>query len=208
MHDSRSIIIVGTGGHAKVVLDMVNSMGLHCIAATTADQLITAWRNLPVITDEQLLADYLPTDVELVMGLGFIPGNNTRQQLYDFFKSKGFNFKTLCHPTACISPSAQLAEGVQVMAGVIIQADAHCADNVIINTGARIDHDTCIGAHSHVAPGAVLCGGVNVGRCVFIGAAATVIQSVTIGDDAVLAAGATIVTDVITGKTVRGCPAR
>jgi len=208
MPEPKPLILIGAGGHAKVVLDMIRALELDCIAvACQADTNLTHWRGLPVISDQHLSENYSPQQVELVLGIGMMPGSTLRESLFHDFKRKGFHFRTLCHPTAWISPSANLSEGCQIMAGVIIQADTHCADNVIINTSASIDHDTVIGAHSQVAPGAVLCGAVVVDSSVFIGASATVIQSLHIGKGAVVAAGAMVVQDVLSGSFVKGCPA-
>jgi UDP-perosamine 4-acetyltransferase len=208
MSEPKPLILIGAGGHAKVVLDIIDSLGLHCIAVSSPEASnLEQWRGLKLISDLQLSELYSPAQVDLVLGVGLIPGARLRQKLFKHFTQLGYQFRTLCHPTAWISPSARLGQGCQVMAGAIIQADAECADNVIINTRASIDHDTVIGAHSHIAPGAVLCGAVVVEDDVFVGAAATVLQSKRIGKGAVVAAGAVVISDVMSGAVVKGCPA-
>lgn len=208
MPELKPLILIGAGGHAKVVLDLISALGLDCLAVSCPEPSnLTQWRGLAVISDQQLSELYSPSQVDLVLGIGFMPGTSLRQRLFEHFTQLGYQFRTLCHPTAWISASASLGQGCQVMAGAIIQADAQCADNVIINTGASIDHDTVIGAHSQIAPGVVLCGAVVVEDCVFVGAAATVIQSRRIGKGAVVAAGAVVTSDVMPGSVVKGCPA-
>jgi sugar O-acyltransferase (sialic acid O-acetyltransferase NeuD family) len=208
MSEPKPLILVGAGGHAKVVFDLISVLGLDCLAVSCPEASnLRQWRGLAVISDQQLSELYSPAQVDLVLGIGFMPGTNLRQRLFEQFSQLGYQFRTLRHPTAWISASARLGQGCQVMAGVIIQADAECADNVIINTSASIDHDTVIGAHSQIAPGAVLCGAVVVEECVFIGASATVIQSRRIGKGAVVAAGAVVTSDVVPGSVVKGCPA-
>lgn len=208
MSELKPLILVGAGGHAKVVLDLIRALDLECLAVSLPEASnLSKWRGLSVICDKQLPELYSPAQVDLVLGIGFMPGTSLRQNLFEQFSQLGYQFRTLCHPTAWISASARLGQGCQVMAGVIIQADAECADNVIINTRASIDHDTVIGAHSQIAPGAVLCGAVLVEECVFVGAAATVIQSRRIGKGAVVAAGAVVTADVMPGSVVKGCPA-
>ncbi|MBU1619173.1 MAG: acetyltransferase [Gammaproteobacteria bacterium] len=208
MSEPKPLILVGAGGHAKVVLDLIRILDLECLAVSCPEAShLTQWRGLAVISDQQLSELYSPAQVDLVLGIGFMPGSSLRQRLFEQFSQLGYQFRTLCHPTAWVSASARLGQGCQVMAGAIIQADAECADNVIINTSASIDHDTVIGAHSQIAPGAVLCGAVMVDDCVFVGAAATVIQSRRIGKGAVVAAGAVVTSDVMRGSVVKGCPA-
>lgn len=205
----QELILLGAGGHAKVVLDLILSLGRDCIAVVYPEQIAsTHWRGITAITELQLLENYSPDSVELVLGMGFMPGDNTRRDLFFSYKLKGYRFATLCHPTALLSPSVSLGEGCQIMAGAIIQADASCADNVIINTAARIDHDTRIGAHSHVAPGVVVCGAVIVDPEVFIGASATVIQNRYIGKGSIIAAGTLVIEDVASNQLAVGSPAK
>jgi UDP-perosamine 4-acetyltransferase len=205
----QGVILLGAGGHAKVVLDLILSLGHSCVAVVFPEKVDFAyWRGIPAITELQLVENYSPDQVELVLGMGFMPGNRTRRDLFFHYKAQGYKFCTLCHPTACVASSVSLGEGCQIMAGAIIQADASCADNVIINTAARIEHDTHIGAHSHIAPGVVLCGGVIVESEVFVGASSTIIQNKCIGKGSVVAAGAVVVEDVASYQLAVGCPAQ
>ncbi len=91
------------------------------------------------------------------------------------------SFETVIHPSAVIAPEVHIDDGVQVMAGAIVQPGSWLGENVIINTGARVDHDCTIDAHAHVAPGVTLSGNVHVGNGAHIGAGATVIQGIKVG---------------------------
>jgi len=114
----------------------------------------------------------------------------------------------LVHPTAWIDPSAVLNEGAQVMAGAVIQADTSVGLNSIINTQASLDHDCCLGAHVHVAPGATLCGNVQVQDRAFIASGATVIQGLTVEEGAVVGAGAVLVRNLAARLMLIGPAAR
>lgn len=208
MSVQKPIILIGAGGHAGVLFDMLLQQKLTCIAVVDKAVNQTLWNGLPLLSESEFLTRFSSSDVELVLGIGSLPNKDTRKSLYAFFKKAGFNFKTLIHPFSSVSPSASLGEGAQVMAGAIVQANAVCADNVIINTCASVDHDTYVSAHSHIAPRATLCGNVKIGEHVYVGASSTLIQGVSIGHDAIIAAGAVVVNDIQPFSCVKGCPAK
>lgn len=190
------VILLGAGGHAKVVLEIllmngIAVQGVICPQLAAAQQ--THWRGIAVLGADEVLDNLSPDAVLLANGLGMLPNQLRRMHLFLKMKSAGFHFVQVLHPTAVISDTAQLGEGVHVFAGAVIQADSVVADNVIVNTRAVVEHDAVIGAHSHIAPGAVICGHAQIGCEVFVGAGATVIQSISIGNQAVIGAGAVVV---------------
>lgn len=207
----RPLILLGAGGHAKVLLSLLRALNRDVMGICDpglAAQSLADWRGARVLGDDAALDQIDPAGVELINGMGQLTSNCYRQMLHQKMKQKGFVFATVIHPAAWVDESAQLAEGVQVMAGAVIQADCVVAEGSIINTKASVDHDCRIGEHVHIAPGATLCGGVVVGREAFIGSGATVIQSKTIGSQAVVAAGAVVARDVPAGQLLMGATAR
>lgn len=212
----RPLILLGGGGHAKVVLDLMHRLGADvagiCDPKLQADGL-SHWRGHPVLGGDEALHSVNPADILLAHGIGSLPGQQARRQLFERLTGMGYTFATLVHPQAVIAEGVELGRGAQVMAGAIIQADARIGDNTIVNTGARIDHDCRIGAHVHIAPGATLCGGVVVGDGAHIGSGATAIQGLSIGASALLGAGATLVKPLAAGgrflgRAGRATPAR
>jgi sugar O-acyltransferase (sialic acid O-acetyltransferase NeuD family) len=205
------IVIIGAGGHAKVLLSLIRALKMPVkgvcdpeLRAMTGEM----WRGVPILGGDEVLQGINPADVLLVNGVGQLAGSSRRRALYELLVAQGFTFPSLVHPTAWVDESACLEEGVQVMAGAIIQADARIGRNTIINTGAAVDHDCIIGRHTHVAPSAVLCGGVVTGEASFIAAGATVIQGIMIGESAIVGAGVTVVKDVPAGQVVLGAAVR
>ncbi len=205
------LIILGAGGHAKVLLSLAQAAG-HTVRGICdpglAAKAVVEWRGIPVLGGDDVLDEINPENVSLVNGIGQLVGNDGRRHLFDRLRMKGFSFPQLVHPTAWVASTAQLREGAQIMAGVIIQPDCYIGENSIINTRASIDHDCRIGAHVHVAPGATLCGGVVVENYGFVGSGATVIQGMRIGVRAVVGAGVTLVRDLADGCMVLGAPVR
>ena len=196
---SKPLVIIGAGGHASVLAETLLTEGRSIIAVISPEDISD---NSPLVginrltNDEDLLTAYSPGQVELVNGMGAIPGNDMHFQLFTYFSEHGYRFISVISPDATVSKYAQLADGVQIMAGAIVQTNASININCIVNSGAIIEHDCCIGAHNHIAPNATLSGGVITGSQVHIGTGACVIQSIKIGQQAVVGAGCTVVRDV------------
>lgn len=205
------VILLGAGGHAKVVLDLLQALDRQILGVCDpglAGQGIPQWRALPVLGDDHAVEQYEPDSIELANGTGSLPGNTLRCRLHAQFTRQGYRFATLVHPSAILGSGIELGQGVQIMAGVIVQADTRIGDDAILNTGARIDHDCRVGDHAHVAPGAVLSGDVQVDRGCHIGAGATLLQGIHIGPGAVVGAGTTVLHDLEAGHRLTGQPAR
>jgi sugar O-acyltransferase (sialic acid O-acetyltransferase NeuD family) len=207
------IIAVGAGGHLRVLLDALRLQGLAVEGIVDADAAThgTVRFGLPVLGDDSVLLRQPRLDVRLLNAIGSIgvcTPASARHGVFARFKERGYGFCTVIHPSAVISSDTTLAEGVQIMAGVVLQPGVSVAENTIINTRAAVDHDCRIGAHVHLAPGVTLSGGVTVGEGVHIGTGAVVIQGVTIGAGATIAAGAVVVKDVPAGVLVLGVPAK
>lgn len=211
---SLKLVMLGAGGHAKVLLSLAIARGLE-VQGVCDPELhrlgVVEWRGIRVLGGDEVLEQLDCARVGLINGIGQVVGSSLRQTIYERAVDKGFRFPTLVHPTAFVDGAAVLAEGVQVMAGVVIQPDASLGCNTIVNTRASVDHDCRVAAHVHIAPGATLCGNVQVATCAFVGAGATVIQGLVIGEYAVVGAGAVMVRDlparsILLGQTARSRP--
>lgn len=204
------LIVIGAGGHARVLIDALRRTNRHILFATDTDPALEGRDVFGVRVEgpDERVFDHDPNAVELVNGVGSVAAPTNRQRVFERFTERGYPFASVVHPNAVVAESVELAEGVQVMAGAVIQAGARIGPNCLVNTGVSIDHDAVIAAHVHVAPGATLSGGVTVGETTHVGAGAVIIQQVAIGRNAVVGAGAVVVRDVPDGVTVVGVPAR
>lgn len=197
--------MLGGGEQASVIAETLLNEGRHLIAVVSPEPLKT---NSPLagiqrlVSDENLLASYSPQEVELVNGLGAIPGQDLRWVLFDYYKERGYYFASVISPHATLSKYLILDEGVQVMAGAIIQTNTAIGKNCLVNTGTIIEHDCNIGNHNHLAPGVTLNGSVTTDDRVHVGTGANVIQGIKLGYGAVIGAGTSIVRDVSAGQTV------
>ncbi len=207
MAATPAFILLGAGGHAKVVLSLLRARGDKVLGVCDPDlvaQGISRWRDLDVLGNDQYVLSRSADEIVLALGIGQLPGSRIRERLFRQFTELGYGFPALVHPSAWVDDSAVLAEGVQVMAGAVIQPDVQIGQNSLINTRVSIDHDCVIEQLVHVAPGAVLCGSVTVQEHAFIGSGATVIQGVTVGAAGVVAAGVTLRKDLAPATTYTG----
>lgn len=198
----RSVVMLGAGGHARVLLDalMLMSRSILGIVDPALPRGSEGPFGINVLGGDDALECLGRDEVALVNGLGSTQSMERRHVLYARCRGRGFQFTSVVHPAAIISNSAKLADDVQVMAGCVVQTGAIVGPNTIINTQASVDHDCRIGKSVHIAPGVTLSGGVSVGDGAHIGTGAVVIQGISIGPNALVAAGTLVNRDVPAGS--------
>ena len=207
---NKPVLILGAGGHAKVLIEALLQSGATLAGITDPDPDLAGKKLLevPVLGGDEVVGDFPQTEILLVNGLGSIGVPTARKGLFERFRAKGYRFATVIHPSAIVASDVELGEGVQVMAGVVIQPGSRVGCNTIINTRASVDHDCRIGNNVHIGPGATLSGGVSIDDDTHIGTGATIIQGIEIGTQSVVAAGSVVVKNVGNRTAVMGVPAR
>ena len=203
-------MIIGAGGHAKVLLGLLKALDADILGLTDVDRARhgTIVLGHKVIGDDSNILSYGCDTISLVNGVGSTQPGVLRKNVYDRFSELGYKFRTCVHPQAAVSPDAVLSEGVQIMAGAVVQPGCMIGTNSIINTRASVDHDCILGDHVHISPGAVLGGTVIVGDGAHIGTGATLIEQTRIGEGAMIAAGACVIDNIDPGTRVAGVPAK
>ena len=205
-----SIIVLGAGGHAKVVIDALQASGAKILCITDPDTKThgKSVLGVPIFGPDDVVFEHKRDDTKLVNGIGTTRVSDHRKNIFDRFVKAGYSFQSVIHPSAIIGAEVEISDGVQIMAGSVLQAACRIGANTIINTRASVDHDCIIWAHAHIAPGVVLGGGVHIGDGAHIGTGAVVLQNIKIGDNALVAAGATVISNVAPGGRVAGTAAR
>jgi sugar O-acyltransferase (sialic acid O-acetyltransferase NeuD family) len=199
-------VVVGAGGHARVVMDALLSVVDNQNAYVFADD------DAALHGVEMLGVAVLGSASQLIqLGTSFhvaVGNNQIREMLFNRLVHVGGVPFAVTHPRACVSQFANIVRGSFVAAHAVVAPAALIGMGVIINHSAVVDHDCSVGDFSHVAPGASLAGGVVLGRGVLIGAGARVLPGITIGANAVVGAGAVITADVSPNAKVVGVPGR
>jgi sugar O-acyltransferase (sialic acid O-acetyltransferase NeuD family) len=203
----RELIIIGAGGHGRVVADIAKRMGKYPAINFVDDADIKRVANIPVIgTFKDLLSNdnWLKThDVFIAIG-----DYKKRKQLTEQLESLNATIPKLIHPSAVIAEDVAVGHGTAVMANAVINCGSKIGKGVIINTAATVDHDNIIGDYVHISPGSHLAGTVTVSEGTWIGIGATVINNLEITHDCMIGAGAVVVRSLIEPGTYAGVPAR
>jgi len=203
------VVLIGAGGHGRVVLDILRAAGIHKpIGFLDADPQLTDQivGGLPVMGQINLLPKLKAQKVKAaIISIG---DNLPRRKYFKKLLDQGFELINAIHPKSHVSPTVRMGRNIVVAAGAVICTDAHIGDSVIVNTSAVIDHECQISRTVHICPSATIAGRVQVGDESFIGMGCNIIQCLKIGANSVIGAGAVVIEDVPEGATVVGVPAR
>lgn len=202
------IVILGAGGHAKVVIEIFRAAGetiAYCVA--NAMPVGGVVLGVPVVfgEDEPLVRLRSEGYFRAHVAIG---ANPIREKLCNRLKGLGFTLTSAIHPRSVLSPTATIGPGTAIMAGAVVNACTSIGEGAIVNTGATIDHDCKIGNYAHVAPQCGIAGTVSVGSLAFLGVGTKVIPGINIGDKTTTGAGAVVVRDLPGESLAVGVPAR
>lgn len=191
MTKGLKVIVIGGGGHAKVLIDMLQLNNAIILGYTDVQDQGEIF-GINYLGEDSKIYTYNPKQIALVNGVGMLPGKKLRQNITNAFLEQGYIFNTVIHPSAIVSKHCLIDSGAQVMAGSVIQPSVSIGSSTIINTKSSIDHDCKVGANCHIAPGVTICGSVTIEDNVFIGAGATIFPNVTIRRNSIIRAGSVV----------------
>lgn len=209
MKAKEKLVVFGAGGHAKVVIDIIERQGTYEIAGLLDDDITHKggrFFGYPVLGTRAELPALI--SAQLCHAIVTIGDNASRAAVTAHLDQHGWRFANAIHPCASVGRGVKIGPGSVVMAGCVVNADAYLGSQVIVNTGATVDHDCRIEDAVHIAPGCHLCGGVSVGQGSLLGAGTTVTPGVRIGRKVIVGAGSTVIRDVADEARVSGSPAR
>ena len=214
MHQSSSNIkclIIGGGGHAKVLIDTISSRGLVRIIGILdpeKDKWNTTILGIPIVGDDSAIPELVSQGANaFIVGVGSTGNNQLRRRLFELGTQYGLEPIKAIHINSICSEAIDIGPGSQVLPASIINHGSTIGYNVIINTGSIIEHDCIIESHSHIATGARLCGTVHIGENTHIGAGATILQNIRIGSNVIVGAGSVVLEDIRNNSIVAGVPA-
>lgn len=202
------VVIIGHGGHSKVVTDIVESTkDLQIIAyldnkyeeVQVMDQFICA----PLSVIDDLKKKY--GDIKFVIAIG---DNRIRKMIADMLKISEKEFLTVIHPTSIVSQSVKIGNGTVVMPNTIINADTIIGNHCIVNSGSVVEHDSILEDFVHVCPNSTITGTVKIGEGCMVGSGATIIPNKRIGEWTTIGAGATVTDDLPSNCVAVGTPAK
>jgi len=203
-------VIVGAGGHGRVVLDILTNAREHEVVGFLDSNRELAGRRMDgrqVLGDLSLLPR-LREEMNVEGAVVAIGDNGVRRDFAQRIEDGGLELINAIHPSANLAHNVTLGRNTVVAAGALVCAHCQIGDSVILNTGCIVDHESMIGTATHICPGARLAGRVTVESGAFVGIGATIIQNIRLGYESVVGAGAVVISDVHPMTTVVGVPAR
>jgi acetyltransferase EpsM len=203
--DPCALVVYGGGGHAKVLIELVQAVGAYRLVGIVDDGLAagTEVLGISVLGGVDQLARLFSQGVrQAVNSVGGIGHPQVRIKVFDAIARASFTCPTLVHPTAWVEPSARLSAGVQVLAKSYISSDVQVGFGTLINAGVVVSHDCILGKVVNLSPGAMLGGGVILEDYVQVGMAATININIRVGEGARIGNGATVKADVPAGLVV------
>ena len=205
MTSKNKLLIIGAGGHGRVVADIALKMNQwQQIAFLDDDENTKSSMEIDVIGKSNDAFTYI-SDYDILVAIG---DNKTREKIQSQLKKAGANIPALIHPSATIGEMVEVGAGTVVMAGVVINCCSKIGEGCIVNTGATIDHDNVIEEYVHISPGVHLAGTVGIGKGSWMGIGSVVSNNINITSGCMVGAGAVVVRNITEVGTYVGVPAR
>ena len=201
---AEKLIIIGAGGHGKVIADIAKLNGYKEIYFLDDDinkQFNGKYKVVGTLND---IGKYL-NDYDFFVGIG---DNQIRKTITKRLNELNIELPVLIHPSAIIDETVSIQPGTVVMANVVINADSKIGIGCIINTSSSVDHDCLINDYAHISPGVHIAGNVHIGEDVWIGTGAAIINNTNIYKDCIIGAGGVVIYDIKEKGIFVGCPIR
>jgi len=200
----NEILLMGTGGHARSCMDVIELSESFKIAgligqSEEADNIL----GYPILGTDDNLSDLREKYKFALIGIGQIKSAKIRIRLFELLNKLGYVLPTIVSPRAHVSKHAKIGDGTIVMHDAVVNANARIGKNCIINNKALVEHDVIIGDHCHIATGAIVNGEVKAGNEIFFGSGVVIKQSISIVDRCVIGAGIVVKKDLNPNQVIK-----
>jgi UDP-perosamine 4-acetyltransferase len=208
----EQIVVIGGGGHAKVIIAILRKSNAYDVIGYTDHKDHGAVLGIPFLGSDRELNSRASETKQLaaVLGVGQVGLGEARRKIWNTLRSEVpfLRFPRIVTPDAIVNEEVAIADGAVIFDGAVVSSGAHIGCGAIVNTHSTLEHDVILGDWVHVAPGATISGGANIGQFSMIGAGATVIEGISIAAACMIGAGAVVVNDLKESGVYVGCPAR
>ncbi len=198
---NNRLIIIGAGGHGRVIADAALKIGYTsiCYIDDNVDGEVIGFPIVGTSADIERLND---GSTDFIIGIG---SNEIRKSIAEAYS---VNWVSIIHPSAQIAFNAEIGKGTVVMANAVVNVCATVGEHCIINTSAIVEHDNVIEDYAHISPNVALGGTVRVGALTHIGIGATVKNNTEICSGCMIGAGSVVVKNIKEPGTYVGVPIR
>jgi sugar O-acyltransferase (sialic acid O-acetyltransferase NeuD family) len=199
------IILIGSGGHARSCIDVIEASGSFKIAGLVEKDKSSKNENLGykiIGTDQDLSKLRLKYEYALIT-VGQIKSPKVRINLFNKLLKLDFKFPVIVSPKAYVSKHSKISKGTIIMHGVIINANALIGENCIINNKVLVEHDAKIADACHISTGAIINGGVSIGKKTFIGSGVVSKENISIGSNCIIGSGVSLKENVPNNQKIK-----
>jgi sugar O-acyltransferase (sialic acid O-acetyltransferase NeuD family) len=206
----KKIIIIGAGGHAKVIADIIikrkkilnETIKIEAFLDDKYETKEIVYQDIPLIGKLNKINSLKKDDYYFIIAIG---NNSIREEIANNYDLK---YYTVVHPSAILAEDVEVGEGTVIMANAVINSSVKVGSHCIINTSSVIEHDNKIDDFVHISPNAALAGDIKVGRKTWIGMGSSIIQGVKIGMNVKIGAGSVVLNNIDDNITAYGVPCR
>lgn len=208
--DEKDLIIIGDGGHASVLIDIIeSSTDYNLIGLTSKESSKGSRYGYPILGDDNVIDLYHSRGLKNVaIGVGAYIDNTYRDLLFKRMIQKGLNVVNLVHKSSYIGRDVKFGCGTVIFPGVVLNPNVTLGNNVIIATGSTVDHDSVIEDSVLISAGVTIGASTKIGKGVLIALGAKVISHVGVADSSLIGAGAVVVKDIVEVGKYFGLPAK
>ena len=210
MKDNNNILLIGAGGHCKVIIDLIQNTSQFTIAGIT-DKSISIGTDVldqKVVSNSDDFSSFLSDTNNFFIAFGAYQLAKIRERIHAEILKVGGELPILISNSAYVSQFAEIEEGTLILNNASVNAEVTIGKSSIINNNANIDHEATIGDFTHISTGAMINGNCSVGNRCFIGSNATIIPGIKICDDVIIGAGCTVINDISEPGTYVGSPVK
>lgn len=200
---NKKLIIIGAGGHGKVVADLAKLNGYSDIQFLDDNEAIKSCGSYSVVGTCKDIDEY--SDYDFIVAIG---DSHIRKTFQEQLEEKHYFVTTLVHPASVIAEDVRIATGSVVMAGSVINPGTIIGKGCIVNTSASVDHDCLISDYVHISVGAHLAGDVKIDSHTWVGIGAVISNDVSVCHNCMIGSGSVIIKDIIEAGTYVGVPGK
>ncbi|HET8887033.1 MAG TPA: NeuD/PglB/VioB family sugar acetyltransferase [Salinimicrobium sp.] len=206
----EDVIILGKGGHAKTIIDMIEEQGIYNIVGVTDYEVSEAeFAGYPVLGTDDVLPGYFKKGVKnAVIGVGGFRNNDLRIKLFNRAKKVGFNLPVIVHHSAIVSKTSKIGEGTVIKRGAIVDTDVTIGKNNVLELGSTVGHESKVGDHVLISANSIVSAYDIIEDDVFLAVSSTIISGLKVCSGTLIGAGSVVVKDIEQPGTYFGLPAK
>ena len=197
-------VIIGTGGHANSILDLVHDSGNKIDYFVGFDNNIAFFQDIPVVGIKDI--NNLPLNYKFIFGIGdFKIRNRILMELP--LNEISSRFPPVIHRTSYVSTKARIGNGTVIFANTYVGPNTTVGTFCVLNTNVTVEHNCSLGDYNSIAPSTTIAGGVTTGSKCFFGMGSLISNNVSIGSESIIAANSFVNESVPENSFLAGNPA-